>query len=82
LGCSVGIPEAASRSQGERWLAGAGAGGSVGAFLSATPVGSAGFSGTHNILIVVAWVISVAWMVWLAVVAWRMQDSEAHRLPG
>jgi hypothetical protein len=34
-------------------------------------VGSEGFSGTHTILILLAWVLSVAWMTWLAVVAWR-----------
>ncbi len=34
-------------------------------------VGSDGFSGTHDLLIVVAWVVSVTWMIWLAVVAWR-----------
>ena len=38
-------------------------------------VGSEGFSGTHTILIIVAWVVSVAWMIWLVVVAWQMQDS-------
>jgi hypothetical protein len=43
-------------------------------------VGSEGFSQTHTILIVLAWVLSVAWMIWLVVVAWRMQDSEASRL--
>jgi hypothetical protein len=27
---------------------------------------------------VLAWVLSLAWMIWLGVVAWRMQDSETH----
>jgi len=39
-------------------------------------IGSGGFSGTNSTLIVVAWVLSVAWMIWLVVVAWRMQSSE------
>jgi hypothetical protein len=42
-------------------------------------VGSGGFSGTHTTLILVAWVLSLAWMVWLVVVAWRMH--ERARLP-
>jgi hypothetical protein len=42
-------------------------------------VGSEGFSGTHTILILLAWALSLAWMIWLAVVAWRMQDPEARR---
>lgn len=37
-------------------------------------VGTQGFSGTDTILILVAWVLSVAWMIWLVVVARR------HRL--
>jgi hypothetical protein len=45
-------------------------------------VGSEGFSGTHTILILLAWVLSLAWMIWLVVVARRMQDSEARRLAG
>jgi hypothetical protein len=44
-------------------------------------VGSEGFSGTHTTLILLAWVLSVAWMIWLVVVAWRMQDSEARHRP-
>jgi hypothetical protein len=44
-------------------------------------VGSEGFSGTHDTLIVLAWVLSVAWMVWLVVIAWRMQDTEALASP-
>jgi hypothetical protein len=43
-------------------------------------VGSEGFSGTHTIVILLAWALSLAWMIWLAVVAWRMQDPEARRL--
>ena len=43
--------------------------------------GSEGFSPTHSIAIVLAWVLNLAWMIWLVVVAWRMQDSE-HVSPG
>jgi hypothetical protein len=35
-------------------------------------VGSQGFSQTESILIVLAWVLSVAWMIWLLVVARRI----------
>ncbi len=38
-------------------------------------VGSEGFSGTHTIMILVAWALSLAWMIWLAVVAWRMRAT-------
>ena len=38
-------------------------------------VGSEGFSQTMNVAIVVAWVIDVVWMIWLIVVAWRMQPA-------
>ena len=38
-------------------------------------VGSEGFSQTMSIAIVLTWVLSLAWMIWLVVVAWRMQDS-------
>jgi hypothetical protein len=44
-------------------------------------VGSEGFSGTHTILILVAWGLTLAWMIWLVVVAWRMRDSDASRTP-
>jgi hypothetical protein len=44
-------------------------------------VGSDGFSGTHSTLIVLAWVLSVAWMIWLVVVARRLQDLEARHRP-
>ena len=38
--------------------------------------GTEGFSPTQSVAIVVAWVLSLAWMIWLAVVAWRLQDAE------
>ena len=43
-------------------------------------VGSEGFSQTESIAIVLAWILSLAWMIWLVVVAWRMQNAESHRL--
>jgi hypothetical protein len=39
-------------------------------------VGSEGFSPTQSVAIVLAWVVSLVWMIWLVVVAWRMQDSK------
>ena len=42
-------------------------------------VGSEGFSQTVSIAIVLAWVLGLAWMIWLVVVAWRMPDAEPHR---
>ena len=42
--------------------------------------GTEGFSQTQSIAIVLAWVLSLAWMIWLGVVAWRMPDAESHRL--
>jgi hypothetical protein len=38
--------------------------------------GSEGFSSTHTLAIVLAEVLNLAWMIWLLVVAWRMQDLE------
>ena len=38
--------------------------------------GSEGFSRTHTIAIVLAEVLNLTWMIWLVVVAWRMQVSE------
>jgi hypothetical protein len=38
--------------------------------------GSDGFSRTHTSAIVLAWVLNLAWMVWLVVAAWRKQDVE------
>ncbi|HEX8032476.1 MAG TPA: hypothetical protein VF510_01440 [Ktedonobacterales bacterium] len=43
-------------------------------------VGSEGFSQTLSIAIVLAYFLDVVWMIWLVVVAWRMQDSEPRRL--
>jgi hypothetical protein len=37
--------------------------------------GTDGFTRTHDLLIVLAWVLNLAWMVWLAVVARRPQGS-------
>jgi hypothetical protein len=38
--------------------------------------GTAGFTRTHDLLIVLAWILNLVWMIWLAVVAWRAQDLE------
>ena len=38
--------------------------------------GAEGFSRTHTIAIVLAWVLTLAWMIWMVVVAWRNQDSD------
>ncbi len=43
-------------------------------------VGSEGFSQTMSNAIVLAELLGVVWMIWLLVVAGRMQDSEPHRL--
>ncbi|PYR88095.1 MAG: hypothetical protein DMF84_29325 [Acidobacteria bacterium] len=32
---------------------------------------SEGFSRTHTIAIVLAWVLKLTWMIWLVVVAWH-----------
>jgi Domain of unknown function (DUF4386) len=37
-------------------------------------VGTEGFSRTESIAIVLAFVLDLVWMIWLVVVAWRMQD--------
>ena len=39
-------------------------------------VGSEGFSQTMSLAIVLAWILGLAWMIWLVVVAWRMQNSK------
>ncbi len=41
--------------------------------------GTEGFSETHTIAIMLAWILDVAWMVWLIVAACR-QDSESRPL--
>jgi hypothetical protein len=43
-------------------------------------VGSEGFSPAMSSAIVLAEVVDVVWMIWLVVIAWRMQDSEPRRL--
>ncbi|MGO4574111.1 DUF4386 family protein [Microvirga sp. 2TAF3] len=35
-----------------------------------------GFSPTQSVAIVLAWVLSLVWMIWLGAVAWQMQSSE------
>ena len=42
-------------------------------------VGAEGFSRTETIAIVLAFVLDLAWMIWLAAVAWGMQDLEARQ---
>ena len=44
-------------------------------FAQGAVVGSDGFSGTHDALIVVAWVLSAAWIIWLLIFAVRLRDS-------
>jgi hypothetical protein len=38
--------------------------------------GSEGFSPAHTFAIVLAEVLNLVWMVWLALVAWRVENSE------
>ncbi|MFG2042481.1 DUF4386 family protein [Dactylosporangium sp. NPDC048998] len=40
--------------------------------------GSEGFTSTQTILIVLAFVLDLAWMIWLVAVAWRMQDPDVQ----
>jgi hypothetical protein len=37
--------------------------------------GAEGFSPAHTLAIVAAYVLDLAWMMWLAAIAWRMQDA-------
>jgi hypothetical protein len=39
--------------------------------------GTDGFTRTHDVLIVLTWVLNLAWMIWLAVVARRAHDLES-----
>jgi len=43
--------------------------------------GSEGFSLSQSVAIVLAWVLSLAWMIWMVVVAWRMQNSRSRNFP-
>jgi hypothetical protein len=43
-------------------------------------VGSEGFSRTESIAIVLAFVLDLAWMSWLVVVAWRVHDPQPRRV--
>jgi hypothetical protein len=45
-------------------------------------VGAEGFSTTHSTLILVAYAFTLAWMIWLVVVAWSRHPSEAHHQAG
>ena len=38
--------------------------------------GTDGFTRTHDVLIVLTWVLNLAWMIWLAVAARRAQNLE------
>jgi hypothetical protein len=54
----------------------------VGYLIQGWVVGSEGFSATHTTLILVAWVLSLAWMTWLAVLAWRPHLAAMPRRAG
>lgn len=43
-------------------------------------VGAEGFSGTHTVLIVLAWALSLSWMIWLGILAWRRPEPAAGSL--
>jgi hypothetical protein len=38
--------------------------------------GTNGFTRTHDVLIVLAWILNLVWMIWLVVVAWRARRLE------
>ena len=42
--------------------------------------GSEGFSPAQSVAIVLAWILSLAWMIWLAVAAYQIHDEEPRRL--
>jgi hypothetical protein len=43
--------------------------------------GADGFTRTHDVLIVLAWVVNLVWMIWLVVVARRVHDVEHGSQP-
>lgn len=43
-------------------------------------VGVNGFSSTNTIFILAAWILSVVWMIWLLIAAWRMKVPAAARV--
>jgi hypothetical protein len=45
-------------------------------------VGTQGFSDTNSTMILVAWALSLAWMIWLAVISWRTRSTQAPSLAG
>lgn len=45
-------------------------------------VGAEGFSDAHTIMILAAWLLSLAWMIWLAVLAWRSDGADVSRTAG
>jgi hypothetical protein len=48
---------------------------SLGHLVQGWVAGTEGFSPTHSIAIVLAWVLNLAWMIWLVVAAWRDQGE-------
>jgi hypothetical protein len=38
--------------------------------------GADGFTRAHDLLIVLAWAVNLAWMIWLVVLAWRTRDRQ------
>jgi Domain of unknown function (DUF4386) len=42
--------------------------------------GADGFTRTHDIAIVASWVVNLAWMIWLVVLAWRAHELEPAAL--
>lgn len=41
-------------------------------------VGRQGFSGANTIMILVAWALSLAWMIWLVIASWRPTRGTEH----
>jgi hypothetical protein len=38
--------------------------------------GADGFNSTHSIFIILSWVLSLAWMIWLIVITWRGRQTD------